>query len=87
MSLVGPRPERPELARVIEEDLPEFALRKQVKPGITGWAQVKYRYTGTIEEARYKLELDIQYISKRGIPMDMHIIALTLLVVLRRDGS
>lgn len=86
MSLVGPRPERPEFVEILEAEIPNYALRHHVKPGVTGWAQVKYRYTGTIEETRQKLQFDLDYIANRSLAMDTRVLLLTILVILRRNG-
>jgi len=84
MKLIGPRPERPELAREFYEELPEFVNRLLVKPGITGWAQVNGGYDITPAE---KLEFDIEYIKQRGILLDLKIMIKTIYVVFSGDGA
>jgi exopolysaccharide biosynthesis polyprenyl glycosylphosphotransferase len=81
MSLVGPRPERPELMRHFEEQIPFYRARLMEKPGITGWAQVNFGYAATIEEMGVKLEYDLYYIKKRGPILDSIIILRTIATV------
>jgi exopolysaccharide biosynthesis polyprenyl glycosylphosphotransferase len=81
MSLVGPRPERPELMRHFEEQIPFYRARLMEKPGITGWAQVNFGYAATIEEMSVKLEYDLYYIKKRGPILDFIIILRTIATV------
>src|SRR5690606_31397435 len=87
MSLVGPRPERPEHMATIERDIPEFCLRLAVKPGLTGWAQTRFRYAGTVDELRQKLEYDLYYIRFASIWMEILILLLTVKVVLGSKGQ
>ena len=84
MSLIGPRPERPELTYEFEQDIPGFIDRLLVKPGLTGWAQVNGGYDITPAE---KLVLDLEYINNRSIMLDMKIILKTAKVVLTGDGA
>lgn len=84
MSLIGPRPERPELTYEFEKEIPGFMYRLSVKPGLTGWAQVNGGYDITPKE---KLELDKQYIENRSILLDFKIILMTIRVVLTGDGA
>ena len=84
MKLIGPRPERPELAEEFYEYLPEFVNRLAVKPGLTGLAQVSGGYDLTPEE---KLILDVEYIENRGFMLDFKIIFKTVAVVLSGDGA
>ncbi|MDD4476947.1 MAG: sugar transferase [Patescibacteria group bacterium] len=86
MSLVGPRPERPEFVKQLTEKMPFYALRHLVKPGITGWAQLHESYYGTIEENLRKLEYDLFYIKNRGPVLDMAILLKTINVILRFAG-
>ena len=75
MSMVGPRPERPELAKKYEEDMPEFMFRTKVKAGLTGYAQV----TGVYDTTPYdKLKMDLMYIERFSITFDLRIILMTL---------
>ncbi|MBI3185665.1 MAG: sugar transferase [Myxococcales bacterium] len=87
MSFVGPRPERPVFVEELKKQIPFYGLREAVKPGITGWAQIRYPYGASIEDARNKLELDLYYI-KNGSPLlDLAIIFHTVRHVLRGRGA
>jgi sugar transferase (PEP-CTERM system associated) len=87
MSFVGPRPERPEFVADLEEQLPYYAERHMVKPGITGWAQVNYPYGASIEDSRHKLEYDLYYAKNYTPFLDFLIILQTLRVVLWHEGA
>ena len=87
MSFVGPRPERPEFVTVLETEIPHYQTRHLVKPGITGWAQVKYEYAASVAGAREKLRYDLFYISRYTPLMDVAIVILTIRVVLFGLGS
>ncbi len=87
MSLVGPRPERPFFCQLLEEKIPLYALRHSVRPGITGWAQVKYQYGSSVEDAKAKLEYDFFYIKHVSPLLDFVILFETAKVVLRRRGA
>ncbi len=87
MSFVGPRPERPEFVSGLEEQLPYYAERHMVKPGITGWAQVNYPYGASIEDSRHKLEYDLYYAKNYTPFLDLLIILQTLRVVLWHEGA
>jgi lipopolysaccharide/colanic/teichoic acid biosynthesis glycosyltransferase len=87
MSLVGPRPERPEFVRMLGEQIPYFVERQSVRPGITGWAQVKYQYAGSVEGAKTKLEYDLFYIKHLSFFLDLTIVLRTIQVVLFARGS
>ncbi len=82
MSLVGPRPERPEIIRELEEKVPFFGEREIVPPGLTGWAQVRYPYGSSIEDTRRKLELDLYYVKHLSLSLDLQILLNTLRIVL-----
>ena len=84
MSVVGPRPERPELTKKYIEDIPEFELRLQVKAGLTGLAQVKGKYNTTSYD---KLKMDLTYISQYSIIMDLKIIIMTLKILFMKDST
>ena len=87
MSFVGPRPERPEFVHTLKDEIPHYEARHLVKPGITGWAQVKYEYAASVDGAREKLRYDLFYIAKYSPLMDLAIVALTVRVALFGLGS
>jgi exopolysaccharide biosynthesis polyprenyl glycosylphosphotransferase len=82
MSFIGPRPERPEFVSELEKNIPLFQYRHAVKPGITGWAQVMYRYGASEEDAEKKLEYDLYYIRNYSLMLDLFIVLRTCRVVL-----
>jgi lipopolysaccharide/colanic/teichoic acid biosynthesis glycosyltransferase len=86
MSLVGPRPERPELVNRFQEKIPFYRARLLVKPGIAGWAQVNVSYFATIEEMVVKLEYDLYYIKHRNILMDIVILLRTFAAIIGFRG-
>jgi len=87
MSLIGPRPERPEFVDKLKEIIPYYSERHFVKPGITGWAQVKYQYGASVEDAVEKLRYDLYYIKNLSFFLDMLIVLETVKVVLFGRGS
>jgi sugar transferase (PEP-CTERM system associated) len=87
MSFVGPRPERAIFCRMLEAETPFYALRYSVRPGVTGWAQVKYQYGASIEEAKTKLEYDLFYIKHLSLTLDLAILFETAKVVLWQRGA
>ena len=87
MAFIGPRPERPVFVAQLERAIPHYADRAAVKPGITGWAQVRYRYGASVEDARMKLGYDLYYIRHRSIALDLRILAGTVRVVLLQEGA
>lgn len=87
MTLIGPRPERPEFVIEFIRQKPDYELRSLVKPGITGWGQVKYRYTSTLEDGLKKLEYDLHFIKNRNFSMDFDIICRTVVTVISRSGT
>ena len=87
MSIVGPRPERPEFIKMLEEKIPFYRQRLSVKPGITGWAQVSYKYGDTIEDTIAKLEYDLYYIKNLAMSLDFYIIFHTIKTVLLGRGA
>ncbi len=87
MSLIGPRPERPYFCDLLEQKIPYYGLRHTVRPGITGWAQVRYQYGGSIEEAKTKLEYDLFYIRHLSIMLDLAILLETAKVLLWQRGA
>ncbi len=82
MSIVGPRPERPEFVKTLEEKIPYYRQRHCVKPGITGWAQINYKYGDTLEDTVVKLEYDLYYIKNLAMTLDTFIMFHTLKVML-----
>ena len=86
MSLVGPRPERPEFVATLKEHIPYYSERHYVKPGLTGWAQVSYPYGASVEDAIEKLRYDLYYIKNISLLLDMRIILRTVGVVLFGKG-
>ena len=87
MSFVGPRPERPCFVAQLGEQIPFYHLRHAVKPGITGWAQVKYRYADSLESAMEKLRYDLYYIKHLSLAFDLTIVLDTVKTILLRRGS
>ncbi|HEU0045950.1 TIGR03013 family XrtA/PEP-CTERM system glycosyltransferase [Sphingomonas sp.] len=87
MSFVGPRPERPHFVNELEQQLPYYAERHMVKPGITGWAQINYPYGASVEDARHKLEYDLYYAKNYSPFLDLLILLQTLRVVLWPSGA
>jgi sugar transferase (PEP-CTERM system associated) len=87
MSLVGPRPERPHFCQLLERDIPLFTLRHATRPGITGWAQVRYQYGASLEEAGTKLEYDFFYIKHMSIFLDLAILFETAKVMFYGRGA
>ena len=78
MSLVGPRPERPEFCATLETEIPLYPQRHLVRPGITGWAQVNLPYAATVDDARQKLDCDLYYLRNRSLGLDLKIMLMTL---------
>jgi sugar transferase (PEP-CTERM system associated) len=87
MSFVGPRPERPQFVATLTERVPFYAVRHSVKPGLTGWAQVRYTYGGNVEEQVKKLEYDLYYVKNHSLLLDMLILVKTVRVVLLGEGA
>ena len=87
MGFVGPRPERPEFIPMLQKELPYFDLRHLIRPGLTGWAQVRYGYGATLAEAREKLEYDLYYIKHMSLGLDLLIMFETTKTILRRRGA
>jgi exopolysaccharide biosynthesis polyprenyl glycosylphosphotransferase len=86
ITLVGPRPERPHFVKQLSEIIPFYNLRHSVKPGITGWAQIKYKYGSSIEDAVEKLQYDLFYIKNMSWLLDIVIIFNTIKTVLLQRG-
>ena len=87
MAFVGPRPERPEFIEWLSKEIPYYGVRHMVRPGLTGWAQVKYKYGSTVEDSREKLQYDLFYIKNASIGLDLLIMFLTVKTVLLRRGA
>ncbi len=87
MSLVGPRPERPFFVEQLTQQVPYFAVRHSVKPGVTGWAQVRYQYGSTVEDAVEKLQYDLYYVKNHSLFLDIVILFETVAVVLTGKGA
>ena len=87
MSLVGPRPERPVFVEQLSKDIPLYDLRHTVKSGLTGWAQINYRYGASTGDARRKLEYDLHYVKNYHLLRDISIIVQTFRVLLWGDGA
>jgi lipopolysaccharide/colanic/teichoic acid biosynthesis glycosyltransferase len=87
MSLVGPRPERPFFVDQLTRDIPYFAVRHSVKPGVTGWAQVRYQYGATVEDSQEKLQYDLYYVKNHSLFLDLVVLFETVGVVLTGKGA
>ncbi len=87
MSFVGPRPERPEFVKLLENEIPYYVIRHSIQPGLTGWAQINYQYGASTQDAMRKLEYDLYYIKNMSIFLDLKIILKTMGVVILRDGA
>ncbi len=87
MSIVGPRPERPEFVRALNEQIPYYRQRHCVRPGITGWAQLNYKYGDTLEDTITKLEYDLYYIKNMSLALDTYIIFHTFKAMLLSRGA
>ncbi len=81
IALVGPRPERPEFVSQLEQQIPYYFLRHTVRPGFTGWAQIKYRYARSVDDAQEKFEYDLYYLKNRNVLLDMGIVLKTLQII------
>ena len=86
MSLIGPRPERPEFVEKLSQSIPFYTMRHLVPPGLTGWAQVMYPYGSSEEDAQRKLEYDLYYIKNHSVGLDLAIVLKTILVVIKGLG-
>lgn len=87
LDFVGPRPERPEFVEKLQRLIPYYSLRHTVKPGITGWAQVMFDYSGTFEESKEKLQYDLFYIKNMSVKLDLLILFHTMKIVILGRGS
>jgi sugar transferase (PEP-CTERM system associated) len=87
MGIVGPRPERPEFVEKLRKEIPYYELRTLVPPGITGWAQIRYPYAASLEEAREKLQYDLWYVKHLSVRLDLSILFHTAKVVIFGRGA
>jgi len=87
MTLVGPRPERPEFVPWLTSELPFYYLRHAIRPGLTGWAQIRYGYGATLAETKEKLEYDLYYIKHMSLGLDLLIMFETIKTIVRRRGA
>jgi len=87
MAFVGPRPERPEFVEWLTKEIPYYGVRHAVRPGITGWAQVRYKYGNTVEDAKQKLQYDLFYIKNASLGLDILIMLQTIKIVLLGRGA
>lgn len=87
MSLVGPRPERPSFVAQLQQQIPFYDIRHSVKPGVTGWAQVRYSYGASVEDARRKHQFDLYYVKNNSLFLDLLVLVETVSVVLFREGA
>jgi lipopolysaccharide/colanic/teichoic acid biosynthesis glycosyltransferase len=87
MSLVGPRPERPSFVEKLKEDIPFYEIRHTVKPGITGWAQVRFHYGASFDDARRKHQFDLYYVKNNSLFLDLLVLIETVSVIVFREGQ
>lgn len=87
LSLVGPRPERPEFVESLKQAIPYYDRRHMVQPGLTGWAQVRFTYGASIDDSYQKLQYDFYYIKNRSLILDLEIVLRTIWVVLTKKGA
>lgn len=87
MSLVGPRPERPHFVQDLRKRIPYYDLRHTVRPGVTGWAQTRFQYAGSIEDSHIKLQYDLYYVKNLSLWLDLRILWLTIGVLWRGEGA
>jgi sugar transferase (PEP-CTERM system associated) len=87
MGFVGPRPERPEFTQWLSQELPFYYMRTLIRPGLTGWAQVRYGYGATLAETKEKLEYDLYYIKHMSLGLDLLIMFETIKTIIRRRGA
>jgi sugar transferase (PEP-CTERM system associated) len=87
MHFVGPRPERPEFVEWLSQEIPYYGVRHVVRPGVTGWAQISYKYGNTLGDAREKLQYDLYYIKNASVGLDLMIMFQTIKIVLLGRGA
>ena len=87
LSLIGPRPERPELEIELEQVIPHYRVRHWIRPGLSGWAQVNYPYGNSVADSRMKLSYDLYYLRNAGLLLDLLILMKTIRLLLRGQGA
>ena len=87
MSLIGPRPERPEFDEQLVQKVPHYLLRQRIRPGLSGWAQVNYPYGASVDDADNKLSYDLYYLRNFSFWLDLLILFKTIKLVIRAQGS
>jgi exopolysaccharide biosynthesis polyprenyl glycosylphosphotransferase len=87
MSMVGPRPERPYFVEQLTREIPYYAVRHSVKPGVTGWAQVRCDYGASVDESKTKLQFDLYYVKNHSLFLDLMVMLETVGVVLTGKGA
>jgi lipopolysaccharide/colanic/teichoic acid biosynthesis glycosyltransferase len=87
MAFVGPRPERPEFIEGLSQEIPYYHLRHIIKPGITGWAQIRYKYGNSVKDSKEKLKYDLFYVKNMSVGLDLWIVFQTVKTVLLEKGA
>jgi lipopolysaccharide/colanic/teichoic acid biosynthesis glycosyltransferase len=87
MNIVGPRPERPAFVAELRQSIPYYAARQRVRPGITGWAQINQAYDSCLDDVRAKVDLDLEYLKRQSLAMDLRIMTMTIPIMLLRRGQ
>ena len=87
MSLIGPRPERPEFDEHLSQKIPYYSLRNQIRPGLSGWAQVNYSYGASVEDSANKLSFDLYYLKNFSFLLDLLILFKTMRLVFNAQGA
>ncbi len=85
ITFIGPRPERPEFVKKLEKEIPHYSLRHIIKPGFTGWAQIKFRYSRSVVDAKEKFEYDLYYLKNRGLLIDLEIFLKTFQLFFKKE--
>jgi len=85
ISLVGPRPERPEFVKRLEEEISHYHIRHLIKPGFTGWAQIKFRYGRSVMDSQEKFQYDLYYLKNRNFFLDLGILLKTLQLFFKKE--
>ena len=87
MNIVGPRPEQPKIFATLREQIEHYPMRQQVRPGITGWAQINHHYDRCLSDVQRKVELDLEYVERQSVIEDLNIMARTIPVVIFQRGA